>query len=222
MSIDADNWLIYILSPRKMQNELLAAFLRKETGIVARIESRDEFSCPDVDWPGKIMLFCDCQTKQYPDLLALVAAANLVEHPNFYPLLFNVMEKISVGDELVSLGVRGLFYDDEPLENLVRGIEAVRQGEIWLPRQLLSSCLASLRRREKLENIEKSNEPKATLLSFREREVLQMVIAGYTNDDIAEKLGLSPHTIRSHLYRIFRKIKVKSRQQAAAWAVKNM
>ena len=132
------------------------------------------------------------------------------------------MEKVSVGDELVNLGVRGLFYDDEPLENLVRGIEAVRQGEIWLPRQLLSSCLASLRRREKLENIEKSNEPKATLLSFREREVLQMVIAGYTNDDIAEKLGLSPHTVRSHLYRIFRKIKVKSRQQAAAWAAKNM
>lgn len=205
-----------------MQNELLAVFLHKETGIVAHIESRDEFSCPAVDWPGKIMLFCDCQAKKYPEILALLAAANLVEHPNFYPLLFNVMEKVSTGDDLVSLGVRGLFYDDEPLENLVRGIEAVRQGEIWLPRQLLSSCLASLRRQKKLENIEKSNEPEETLLSFREREVLQIVIAGYSNDDIAEKLGLSPHTVRSHLYRIFRKIKVKSRQQAAAWAAKNM
>lgn len=219
MSIDTDKWLIYILGPQKMQNELLAAFLYKETGIVCQIENRDMFFCPTVDWPGKIMLFCDCQTKQYPDLLALVVAANLSKHPNFYPLLFNVMEKINVGDELVRLGVRGLFYDDEPLENLVRGIAAVRQGEIWLPRQLLSSCLASLRRREKPE---RPKELKSTLLSFRECEVLQLVMAGYANDDIAHKLSLSPHTVRSHLYRIFRKIKVSSRQQAAAWAVKNI
>lgn len=223
----ADKWLIYILGPRKMQNELLADFLYKETKIASHIDIRDEFSCPDVYWPGKIMLFCDCQMKQYSDLVDQIAAADLLEHQNFYPLLFNVMEKISVGDELVSLGVRGLFYDDEPLENLVHGIAAVRKGEIWLPRHILSSCLSSFRRREKNQKLEKTEgekkqKIKSTLLSFRELEVLRLVMKGHINAEIADELGLSPHTVRSHLYRIFRKIEVKSRQQAAVWATENL
>ena len=227
MTKATDKWLIYILSPRKMQNELLATFLYRETGIVSLIETRDDFSCPDVNWPGKIMLFCDCQMKPYADLLDQLAAAELLEHPNFYPLLFNVMEKVHVGDELVRLGVRGFFYDDEPLENLVYGVAAVRKGEIWLPRHILSSCLSSFRRGEKsqkLDNLEdqENKTPKSTLLSFREREVMQLVMKGHINDEIADKLGLSPHTVRSHLYRIFRKIEVKSRQQAAVWAAENI
>ena len=216
MSNDTDKWLIYILGPRKMQNELLVAFLENETGISCHIESAGGFSRPAIDWHGKIMLLCDCLVKKYSEMLELVTAAAFREHSNLYPLLYNVAEEISIGDELMRLGVWGLFYDNEPPENLVHGIETVRNGEIWLPHQFLSSCPASLRQPGK------PTEPEPVLISFREREVLQMIAVGYTNDMIADKLGVSSHTVRSHLYRIFRKIKVSSRQQAAAWAAKNI
>ena len=55
-------------------------------------------------------------------------------------------------------------------------------------------------------------------LTIREREVLQALLTGCTNIDIANQLFVSESTIKTHLYRVFRKIGVSSRGQAIAWA----
>ena len=55
-------------------------------------------------------------------------------------------------------------------------------------------------------------------LTIREREVLQALLTGSTNLDIANQLFVSESTIKTHLYRVFRKIGVSSRGQAIAWA----
>jgi DNA-binding CsgD family transcriptional regulator len=49
-----------------------------------------------------------------------------------------------------------------------------------------------------------------------------MIAVGATNDEIADKLFISPHTVKTHLYRIFKKINVPNRVQAALWAAKNL
>ena len=59
-------------------------------------------------------------------------------------------------------------------------------------------------------------------LSQREMEVLALVSLGTKNEDIAEKLFISPHTVKTHLYHIFKKINVPNRLQAALWAAKNL
>ncbi|MEA3348555.1 MAG: response regulator transcription factor [Pseudomonadota bacterium] len=212
----ADKWLLYIMGPRKMQNELLASFLEKETGLSCLSGSFDGFSAQEVETTGEIILFCDCLDKDHSEMLALMTA-KFQAQSSLYPVFYNVSEKIDVGDELISAGIWGLFYDNEPPKNLVYGIKAIQKGEIWLPRQLLSSCLLTLRRRENIDEPEEQD-----LLSFREREVLQMITIGSTNDKIADDLCISPHTVRSHIYRIFRKIEVTNRQQAAAWAAKHI
>ena len=56
----------------------------------------------------------------------------------------------------------------------------------------------------------------------RQIEILAMVAVGATNDEIADKLCISPHTVKTHLYRIFKKINVPNRVQAALWAAKNL
>jgi DNA-binding CsgD family transcriptional regulator len=49
-----------------------------------------------------------------------------------------------------------------------------------------------------------------------------MVVSGATNEEIAARICISPHTVKTHIYNIFKKIKVPNRLQAALWAAKNL
>jgi DNA-binding CsgD family transcriptional regulator len=54
-------------------------------------------------------------------------------------------------------------------------------------------------------------------LSPRELEVLRMIVRGLSNKQIARELGLSPHTVKRHVCRLFERIGVGSRMEAAVW-----
>ena len=62
----------------------------------------------------------------------------------------------------------------------------------------------------------------AYVLSQREIEILNLVAHGAMNTEIGEKLFISRHTVKSHLYNIYKKIKVTNRLEAALWAKKNL
>lgn len=58
-------------------------------------------------------------------------------------------------------------------------------------------------------------------LSKRQQQLIGLLDEGFSNRDIAERLGISEHTVKVHLWRLFRRIDVKSRTQAVAWARRN-
>ncbi len=213
MSNDASEWLIYIVGSRSMQCELLAVFLEKETALPCRVgEGIDLLPQKLVD-NRRSIIFRDCQGRSAKAILRRLRGNECRENDDCHIVLFNVSSGLNIEEELLSLGVWGVFYEEDPPENLVRGVEAIKNGEIWLSRQVMSSCLVNMRRREGGLRHERF------VLSIREREVLLLVADGLSNDEIAVKLCLSVHTARSHVYRIFKKIKVSNRQQAAQWAV---
>jgi len=53
-------------------------------------------------------------------------------------------------------------------------------------------------------------------LSFRERQILRLVVAGLTNDEIAGRLYLAETTVKGHLTSAFRRLGVRSRREAVA------
>jgi LuxR family transcriptional regulator of csgAB operon len=63
---------------------------------------------------------------------------------------------------------------------------------------------------------------KASNLTKREAEILAQVAVGDSNQEIADKLNISPHTVRTHIYNIFKKIKVSNRLQATFCAARNL
>lgn len=62
----------------------------------------------------------------------------------------------------------------------------------------------------------------ASGLTRREREILDLIASGFSNQQIADELFISPHTVKTHLHNIFKKINVKRRLQAALWAAENL
>ena len=99
---------------------------------------------------------------------------------------------------------------------MLKGLRSLIKGEIWVSREILVDV--ALQSGPKME---RAVHEKADL-SHREAEILALLSIGSSNDDIADKLFISPNTVKTHLYRIFRKIKVPNRFQAALWAAKNL
>ncbi|WP_025575228.1 response regulator transcription factor, partial [Vibrio parahaemolyticus] len=64
--------------------------------------------------------------------------------------------------------------------------------------------------------------PATVDLTIRELQVLRCLQAGASNSQMAEELFVSEFTIKSHLYQIFKKLSVKNRVQAIAWADQNL
>lgn len=216
MSNDASEWLIYIVGSRSIQCELLAVFLEKETGLPCRVGEGSDLLPKKLVANRRSIIFSDCQGRSAKAILRRLKDNKCHEVNDVYIILFNVSSGLNIEEELLNLGVWGIFYEEDPPASLPRGVEAIKHGEIWFSRQVVTSCLINMRRREGGFRQERFT------LSIREREVLQLVADGASNDEIATKLCLSIHTARSHVYRIFKKIEVSNRQQAAQWAVRHL
>ncbi|HDM8226704.1 LuxR C-terminal-related transcriptional regulator [Vibrio campbellii] len=115
--------------------------------------------------------------------------------------------------------VKGIFGPSDSMDKLCQGLSAIVSGDNWLSRRLLEQLLTYYKGKESNYIIEPAIEVE---LTRREVQVLQMLKDGGSNMEIADSLFISEHTIKSHLYNIFRKIEVKNRTQATSWAKRNL
>jgi LuxR family transcriptional regulator of csgAB operon len=208
---------IIILGPRNLQNELLAYVLEKETSVPSCVKDPEE---PNAEQPGNQalaqLLFVDCAGRIVKRTLEELHSNKALVGPDSIIALFSLHHGRGIEQEALQRGVKGFFYQNESLQLILRGVKALFRGEIWLSREVLAECVANNARR-RLPTIE--NEAG---LSSREMEILALISIGASNEEISEKLYISPHTVKTHLYHIFKKIKVPSRLQAALWAAKNI
>ena len=112
--------------------------------------------------------------------------------------------------ECFRAGARGIFSKQERLESLCKCIRSVHEGQIWARSVDLDHALEAL---ASLPLLRATNHKGIELLSARERQVIQHLAAGMTNREIAHTLGLSPHTVKNYLFRIFDKLGVSSRTE---------
>jgi DNA-binding NarL/FixJ family response regulator len=105
-------------------------------------------------------------------------------------------------------GARGVFDHRESPEALCQCIRRVHAGQVWISNEQIALVLQSLASAPKVKAV---NANGMNLLSKREADVVHCVTEGLTNREIAERLGLSQHTIKNHLFRIFDKLGVSNR-----------
>jgi DNA-binding NarL/FixJ family response regulator len=108
--------------------------------------------------------------------------------------------------ESLKAGVKGYVRKDSPSEDLVRAVEAARTGDFYVDPGLSSTIVL--------------DEGDRTL-SARQREILQMLADGMQTDAVAERLGLSTETVRTHTKRILAKLEASTRTQAVAIGIRH-
>ena len=123
----------------------------------------------------------------------------------------------SVQDDVVaalSAGACGVLLKDEEGDRVVAAIEAAAAGESPLSPPIASALVSWVRDHEP-----PPARADAPVLTAREREVLELIVAGRDNSEIASELVISPETVKTHVSAILEKLHVENRVQAAVAAV---
>ncbi len=119
--------------------------------------------------------------------------------------------------EALENGAVGLVLKQQSPEMLIKAIERVHAGELWLDRAATTRLIAELSGANHLEHSDPAIE-RAALLTRRERQVIMLVGEGLRNSQIAHRLYISEVTVRNHLTSTFRKLEVANRFQLVAYA----
>lgn len=161
-------------------------------------------------------------TTQKPDVLLLdlsmpdldgieVTRQVAVASPDTRVVLFTSFSDRDQILQALDAGAIGYLLKDAEPEAIHDALRAAARGEAPLAPKAAAELLAS-----RAERTGGSVE-----LTARERDVLQLVIAGDANKQIARKLGISEKTVKGHLTNLFQRIGVQDRTQAALWAERN-
>ena len=209
---------IFIVGPLKVQNRLMSSFLELETGATC-MNVKDFYGVHlaiDVEAGNQSLALWDCFGNDLERLLSEFGTDMDGLLPRHYVALFNVIPGLGIEEEAIARGARGFFYLEEPLKTFKQGVHAIFDGEVWASRKIMSEYIIERKQRNP------SQGRYNPFLTTREIEILQMVAEGYSNARIADGLCISPHTVKTHLYNTYKKIKASGRLQAALWAVKNL
>jgi len=120
----------------------------------------------------------------------------------------------------VRAGARGVVFKEKAVEVLIKAIEGVHGGEIWLDRALASSLLEELSH----PNAAFEGDPEGARiasLTTRERELIAIVSQGLRNKEIADRLFITEVTVRHHLTSIYGKLGVADRFELAVYAFRH-
>jgi DNA-binding NarL/FixJ family response regulator len=111
----------------------------------------------------------------------------------------------------IEAGCAGFLTKDKAFDELVLAVRTVHTGESYVPQSMLTELLPRLR---------SSFRPVGWDLTKREREVLQLLADGKSNEAVASELVVSKHTVRNHVQNLLGKLQAHSKLEAVAIAVR--
>lgn len=203
---------IYFLTENKSVNPIMQ-HLERRMGISIPTMTPNDLLLALQQYKHRILII---DYQEYTQLKNVISELPLADK-SFETIIFNVSHRLTT-DELLAFGhLKAVFYQDLDIEQLVKGYEGVINGETWLPRKVTAQLLFHYR------NVVDTHTTPATVdLTTREMQILRCLMSGASNTQIADDMFISEFTVKSHLQKVFKKLSVKNRVQAAAWAKQHM
>ncbi|MGI9123251.1 MAG: response regulator transcription factor [Mycobacterium sp.] len=144
------------------------------------------------------------------DGLAVVAAVTRDQLPT-HVLLLSATEDPATVYEALAAGAAGYLTKESDRDEIVAAVMKCARGEGYVPTSIASGLANEVRHRSRGD---------ATLLSPRESEIIKLIAEGLSVPDIAERLFLSPTTVRTHVQNLYGKLGESDRAAAVAEAMR--
>lgn len=216
--VDDKRLLRNTLAEQIQYNQPIEVLFTAEHGIdfLQQMEKRPKNSHPlvvlmDIEMPEMDGLETVLISKEiYPDIQFLMLTA------------FSEDDKIF---DAVKAGASGYLLKDENISKIVSSIsELLYEGSVPMSPIVAKRTLEMLKIAEKPNTTSHSNQEKSEegidYLSIREKDILQGIVSGLNYKEIAEKLFISPHTVRKHIANIYDKLHVSNKTAAIKIALK--
>jgi DNA-binding NarL/FixJ family response regulator len=156
-----------------------------------------------------------------PGMNGLEATAAIMAAPAHRRPHVLVLTTFDVDDyvyEALRVGASGFLLKDAPAEELAQAVRVVARGDALLAPAITKRFIAdAVRRRGPVPR----ESPRLAGLTAREREVLEVVAAGLSNLEIADRLFVSEQTVKTHVSRVLAKLDLRDRAQAVVFAYEN-
>jgi DNA-binding NarL/FixJ family response regulator len=140
-----------------------------------------------------------------------------LSYPQVAPVLLIESDEREMVVSALRAGAKGIFlFTRTPFSMLCKCIQCVSRGEVWINSQQMNYALEAL---SEVATLRVINSTGRSLLTPREEQVVALVADGLTNRAVAVELGLSEHTVKKYLLRIFDKVGISSRVELVLYAM---
>ena len=155
-----------------------------------------------------------------PELNGLEATRQILKkQPHVKILIFTMHETERIIVDVLEAGARGVVLKSDVGENMVAAVESISKGRRFFTSRVAETVVdAYLSKRSASQPAETSDR---TILTIREREVVQLLAEGKSNKEVADRLGISARTAEGHRAEVMRKLKLRSLAELIRFAVRN-
>lgn len=207
-----------MIEDNRLLREGIAAMLKEHGGfdVVARAEDgeslkklREADEMPDI-----VLLDLGLEKANSLKLMARICK----EFPAVKVIAMDILPDEVDIVEFVKAGGAGFILKSAALEDYVDTIQAVADGHKVLPPAMTTSLFTQIVESALMSGTNMSDKP--FQLTAREKEIIELISEGLSNKEIAARLHIATHTVKSHVHNILEKLALGSRLQIAAFARK--
>ena len=154
-----------------------------------------------------------------PELNGLDATRQIVKAiPRTAVLILTVHESEQLVHEVLEAGAQGYVLKSDAGRDLVAAIEALSQHKVFFTSSVAKIMLEGYRKKG---SHDKPSEDSPSVLSLREREIIQLLAEGKSNNKVADMLNISARTVETHRAHIMGKLNLHSITELVHYAIRN-